>query len=240
MSSTFISEFRSRISSLANNIATGLLRLLRVSLTKQIEAVCKATAMRSRSRNVLECIEPKIWVIPDAGAQNGAQMIVKVPTPLQMHHALAKVFGVEYCAPSLKNMYLLLKDSTIATTTPECSTKRRVLVRQIQNVLRQLGCLDDTANLDCAFVFDELADGEEEVGRELRTCQVNQTPEVSLFGIQLTSEYHRNCHATSLISAFTIRLGSPCFSYCSSRPLIALGENRISRQFRQASIASSP
>ena len=43
---------------------------------------------------------------------------------------------------------------------------------QVQDGLRQTGSLHDTAHLDGSFVFDELADGEEEVRRELLFEQI--------------------------------------------------------------------
>lgn len=40
-------------------------------------------------------------------------------------------------------------------------------MRQIKNVLREAGCLDDRPHLDCAIILDEPADRKQEVGREL-------------------------------------------------------------------------
>lgn len=72
-------------------------------------------------------------------------------------------------------------------------------------------------------------------------CKSSQCPETyRILEIEsLTSEYHLNCHATSLIRAPTIPLGSPCRSYSPSSPLIAFGLNRMPKQDCQASTASA-
>lgn len=50
----------------------------------------------------------------------------------------------------------------------ERSTEGRILVREVQDVLRQARSLDDTADLDRAFVLDKLADGVQKIRRELQ------------------------------------------------------------------------
>jgi len=62
---------------------------------------------------------------------------------------------------------MLLIYLSITTTTPERSTKPRVLVRQIQNMLRQTRCLNDTPNLDRALLLDKFANRKDKIGREL-------------------------------------------------------------------------
>jgi hypothetical protein len=37
-------------------------------------------------------------------------------------------------------------------------------MREVKDMLGQTGALNDTADFDCAFVFDEFADGVEEGG----------------------------------------------------------------------------
>lgn len=57
--------------------------------------------------------------------------------------------------------------SSIATAAAEHGTELAVLVREVQNRLRQVGSLDNASDLDGAFVFDEFADHEQELRREL-------------------------------------------------------------------------
>lgn len=53
---------------------------------------------------------------------------------------------------------------TIAAVAPEGRAQGRVLVRQVQHVLRHGRALDDAPDFDGAFFFDEFADREEECG----------------------------------------------------------------------------
>jgi hypothetical protein len=57
--------------------------------------------------------------------------------------------------------------SSIAATAPERRTQLAVLVREIQDRLRQVGRLDNTADLDGPFFLDEFADHVQEFGGEL-------------------------------------------------------------------------
>lgn len=80
---------------------------------------------------------------------------------------------------------------------------------QVKDVLRQTRRLDDASDLNGTFILDEFPDGEKEIRGELsRSANVNYT-NVMMIGWLLTSEYHRNCHATSLIKAPTALLPSP-------------------------------
>lgn len=47
---------------------------------------------------------------------------------------------------------------TIRTTAPESGAQGRVVMGQVQNVLRQARCLDDAPNLHGTFVLDECPD----------------------------------------------------------------------------------
>jgi hypothetical protein len=50
------------------------------------------------------------------------------------------------------------RESAVAAGAPECGAQSRVLVCEVEDVLRERGALDDGADLDGAFFFDELAD----------------------------------------------------------------------------------
>jgi hypothetical protein len=113
-------------------------------------------------------------------------------------------------------------------------------MRKIQHMLRQAGSLDDTPNLDGALFLDELADGVQQVRRELFPL-VSTCPSLSRNQQRKhTSEYHRYCHVTSLINAPHTSLTFALLPSSSfSTPLIAFGLNFICRQFSYASTASS-
>ena len=61
-------------------------------------------------------------------------------------------------------MYVFL---SVAAAAAERRAQARVLVRQVEDVLRQVRGLHDAADLDRALGLDQLADRDEEVGREL-------------------------------------------------------------------------
>ena len=119
--------------------------------------------------------------------------------------------------------------SAVATTASERSAQCRVLMRQVQDVLRQTGSLYNAPHLDCTFFLDKFANCKEQRGRKLVDFSSEADTGQDRRGARHTSEYHRNCHVTSRIRALTIKRTSPPFSYILSTPLIAFGENRIAK-----------
>jgi hypothetical protein len=53
---------------------------------------------------------------------------------------------------------------TITAAASECCTQLAVLMCQVQDWLWQVGSLHDASHLNRAFVFNQLADGVEQVG----------------------------------------------------------------------------
>jgi hypothetical protein len=49
--------------------------------------------------------------------------------------------------------------SPLSTTTPERRTKRRIMMRQIQHILRQARSLNDTPDFDRTLILNQSADG---------------------------------------------------------------------------------
>jgi hypothetical protein len=61
----------------------------------------------------------------------------------------------------------LVRHSSLCPTAMESSTKSSILVRQVQNMLRQTRTLNDTPNLNCALFLNELANRIQQRWREL-------------------------------------------------------------------------
>jgi hypothetical protein len=121
--------------------------------------------------------------------------------------------------------------SNIAAGAAEGDTELTVMMREVKNSLRQVGRLNNAADLDGPFLLDELPDEEEQLWRELQKTDSQQA-----IGGQTqekpTSEYHLYCQAVNRIRALSMLRVSPCFSYNSKMPFIALGENRTDKQWR--------
>jgi len=68
---------------------------------------------------------------------------------------------------AVDNTWLQPCQLTLRSIALERSTQCRILVSEVKNVLRQARSLDDAADLDRAFFFDEFADGVQKIWREL-------------------------------------------------------------------------
>ncbi len=90
---------------------------------------------------------------------------------------------------------------------------------QVQHVLRQVGGLDDAADLERALILDERAHRVKELGEN--------------------SLYQRYCHVTSRMVAATVSRVFLFFSNTRKMPVRAFGLKRWERQARYASTASS-
>ena len=135
--------------------------------------------------------------------------------------------------------------SSVRPCAVESSTQRCILVRQTKHMLRQLRTLNNTLHLQRTFLLNKFAHRIQQTRRKLfnesvSTFLTQTTTSTKLARTQLTSEYHRYCQQTSLITAPSVPLTSPLFSHPLTKPLIALGLNRIPKHICHASAASSP
>ena len=71
---------------------------------------------------------------------------------------------------SAKALYpIFFQISPFGPIASECCAELTILMSKVQNGLWQIGSLDNAADLDSPFFFDEFADNVQEVGRELST-----------------------------------------------------------------------
>nr|POF13328.1 hypothetical protein CFP56_10475 [Quercus suber] len=77
--------------------------------------------------------------------------------------------GIPLLLTNLSSTFTHSRSASLAirTTALECCTQASILMRQVEDMLRQAGRLDYAAHLDRALFFDEFPHRVKQIGREL-------------------------------------------------------------------------
>jgi hypothetical protein len=77
--------------------------------------------------------------------------------------------------PTHQTKLLPASSSSVAATAAECGTQLTILMSEIQDWLRQVGSLDNTANLDSTLILNQLAHQEQQFRGELKNLVLRIT-----------------------------------------------------------------